>query len=156
MRLQPLRDAVASRHTHSVVAIVAAIVWLAAAAFAQSGEIYKVHLSPVPMDPSMVATVAGSGSLTATLRGKKLTITGTFAGLKSPATEAHIHHGPKAVRGPAILDVPVPGATSGTINASIELTPEQIDDLRSDSLYIQISSQGAPSGNLWGWLLRQK
>ena len=134
--------------------IAGGFLWIGHAARAQSGETYKIWLTPTPLDSGMVSTVAGKGSLTAVLTGKKLTIKGTFSGLKSPATEAHIHHGPKAVRGPVILDLPVPKATSGTISASIDLTPEQVEDLKNNSLYIQINSQGAPTGNLWGWLLR--
>ena len=130
------------------------VLWMGHTAFGQSRETYKVWLTPTPLDSTMVPTVAGKGSLTGVLNGKKLTITGTFSGLKSPATDAHIHHGPKAVRGPVILDLPVPKATSGTISASIDLTPEQVEDLKNNSLYIQINSQGAPTGNLWGWFLR--
>ena len=141
-----------------LAAVMAAVsgLWMGQAVLAQSGETYKVWLTPVPLDSGMVSTVAGKGVLRGVLAGKKLTISGTFAGLKSPATEAHIHHGPKAVRGPVILDLPVPKATSGTINASIDLTPEQVEALKNNSLYIQINSQGAPNGNLWGWFLREK
>jgi hypothetical protein len=113
-------------------------------------------MTTVPVDAGMLTTIAGSGSLTAVLTGSKLAISGTFTGLKSPATDAHIHHGAKAIRGPAILDLTVPNATSGTISASIDLTPEQVEDLRNSSLYIQINSQGAAAGNLWGWFLREK
>lgn len=102
----------------------------------------------------MMATVAGSGSLTAVLTGKKLTITGTFTGLRSPATDANIHLGPKGIPGPAILDLTVTKATSGTVGGTIELTPSQVDDLKNSRLYVQINSERAPDGNLWGWLLR--
>ena len=44
----------------------------------------------------------------------------------------------------------VKGALSGTV----ELTPDQIADLRAGRLYLQIQSERAPDGNLWGWLLR--
>lgn len=142
-----------TRQLLAAVVVALCILWPGHAALAQSGETYKVWLTPVPLDSGMVSTVAGKGVLTGVLAGKKLTISGTFAGLKSPATEAHIHQGPKAVRGPVILDLPVPKATSGTINASIDLTPEQVEALKKNSLYIQISSQGAPNGNLWGWFL---
>jgi hypothetical protein len=144
----------AKRQRLGAAIVAACVLWIGYTALAQSGETYKVRLTPVPVDTGMLSTVAGSGSLTAVLGGKKLTISGTFAGLKSPATDAHIHHGPKAIRGPAILNLPVPSATSGTISASIDLTPEQVEDLKDNSLYIQINSQGAPAGNLWGWLLR--
>jgi hypothetical protein len=142
----------------AAAAIATVILWmfLGNATLAQTSETYKVRLSPVPMDPGMVSTVAGAGSLTAVLTGGKLTINGTFSGLKSPATDAHIHHGSKAIRGPVILDLPIPNAKSGNISATIDLTPEQVEDLRHESLYIQINSQGAPAGNLWGWLLHEK
>src|SRR5687767_12989214 len=115
---------------------------------------YRVRLSVVPIDVAMQATVAGSGSATATLKGTTLAITGTFAGLKTPATVVRVHRGPRtAMRGPAIADLTVTAATSGTITGSIELTKEQIDDLAAGRLYIQVHSQKAPDGNLWGWLL---
>ena len=63
----------------------------------KSVENFKVRLSVVPLDVSMMSTIAGSGSLTATLTGRKLAITGTFAGLRSPATIAQIHRGPKGI-----------------------------------------------------------
>jgi hypothetical protein len=122
--------------------------------FAQSGETYKVRLTTVPIDAAMMAKITGSGALTGTLNGTSLTIGGSFSGLRSPAVEAKIHRGPKGIRGPAILDLQVSRATSGTVSGKVSLTPEQADDLKNGRLYIQIDSQGAPDGNLWGWLLR--
>jgi hypothetical protein len=121
-----------------------------------AGETFKARLSPVPIDVTMMSTVAGSGSLTATLSGKQLTITGTFEGLRSPATTAQLHRGTKGIRGPAILDLDlmISKAVKGTLSGSVELTPDQIADLRNGRLYVQIQSERAPDGNLWGWLLR--
>ena len=132
----------------------AAILWLGAAAAAQTGETYKGRLSVVPIDVSMQSTVAGSGSLTAVLAGRKLTINGTFEGLRSPATVARVHRGVRGIRGPAILDLTVSKATSGAVSGSFDLTPAQVEDLRNSRLYVQIDSERAPDGNLWGWLLR--
>jgi hypothetical protein len=121
----------------------------------QSAEVFKAHLSPVPINLSMMSTIAGSGSLTATLQGKQLTIQGTFEGLRSPATTAQIHRGPKGIPGPAItgLDLTVTKAQKGAVSGTLELTPDQMADLRSGRLYVQIQSERAPDGNLWGWLL---
>jgi hypothetical protein len=121
-----------------------------------AGETFKARLSPVPIDATMMSTVAGSGSITATLSGKQLTITGTFEGLRSPATTAQLHRGMRGVRGPAILDLDlmISKAVKGTLSGSVELTPDQIADLRAGRLYVQIQSERAPDGNLWGWLLR--
>ena len=35
----------------------------------------------------------------------------------------------------------------------MELSPVQIADLEKGRLYIQLHSEKAPDGNLWGWLL---
>jgi len=104
----------------------------------------------------MMATIAGSGSLTATLAGKQLTMQGTFSGLRSPATTAQIHRGPKGIRGPVVpdLDLTVTKAVNGEISGTLDLTPDQIADLRNGRWYVQIQSERAPDGNLWGWLLK--
>src|ERR1700730_4536198 len=133
--------------------------WAGRTASAQNtpaGETFKARLSPVPIDVTMMSTVAGSGSLTATLSGKQLTITGTFEGLRSPATTAQLHRGMKGIRGPAILDLDlmISKAVKGTLSGSVELTPDQIADLRAGRLYVQLQSERAPDGNLWGWLVR--
>jgi hypothetical protein len=58
----------------------------------QTGKTYKARLSPMPVDgPPMMAEIAGGGAVTAVLSGSKLTIAGTFTGLKSPATAIKIH-----------------------------------------------------------------
>ncbi len=107
----------------------------------------------MPIDLSMMAAIAGSGSLTATLSGNHLTLTGKFEGLRSPATSAQIHRGPKGIPGPAILDLTVTKSAKGAIRGALALTPGQIADLRNGRMYVQIQSESAPDGNLWGWLL---
>ena len=120
---------------------------------AQNGDMYKARLSPVPIDIAMQANVAGMGNLTAMLVGNKLTINGTFDGLKSNATEAHINRGPKGIPGPSIHDLTIQKSTSGSITGSVDLTPTEVDDLKNERLYVQLSSERAPDGNLRGWIL---
>ncbi len=122
---------------------------------AQAPETFKVRLSPVPIEAKTRENIAGIGSATATLVGAKLSIVGSFEGLKSPAVDAKVHQGPvTGVRGPAILDLTVAHAVSGAVGASLDLTPQQIESLKKGKLYIQIDSEKALDGNLWGWLLR--
>ena len=131
----------------------------AVALTAQPPRTFKARLSPVPIDVSMQATVAGSGSITAVLTGARLAVTGTFDGLKSPATIAQVHKGPvRGVRGPNVLDLAVTktDAASGSISGSFELNAIQIADLEKGRLYVQLHSEKAPDGNLWGWLLPQE
>jgi hypothetical protein len=126
---------------------------------AQAPKTFKGRLSPVPIDVSMQATIAGSGSVSATLAGSKITISGSFEGLKSPATIAQLHKSPvRGVRGPVVFDLTVTktDASSGTLNGAFDLTPLQAADLEKGRLYVQVHSEKAPDGNLWGWLLPQE
>jgi len=133
------------------------VVTAIAAAYGQPNKTFKARLSPVPVDLAMMANIAGSGSATAVVAGTALTIAGTFDGLKSPATIAQVHKSPvTGVRGPVVFDLAVTGTTSGTIKGTITVTPAQIADLEKRRLYIQIHSEKAPDGNLWGWLMESK
>ena len=133
-----------------------AIAFLTAATQAQVRQ-YRARISVMPLDVAMQATVAGSGIVTATLNGATLTINGTFSGLKSPATVARLHDSPRAgMRGKPIADLKVTSGMSGTITGSIELTPDQVTALNAARLCIQLHSEKAPDGNLWGWLFLQE
>jgi len=126
---------------------------------AQSPKTFKARLAPVPIDISMQATVAGSGSITAVLAGSKLQFTGAFDGLKSPATIAQVRKSPvRGVRGPVVFDLTVAktDASSGTLSGAVDLTPAQREDLEKGRLYVQLHSEKAPDGNLWGWLMPQE
>jgi hypothetical protein len=130
-------------------------VWLAMGVLAQGQGTYKVRLSPVPADQKTRPELTGSGSLTATLAGTKLTINGMFEGLKYPATMAELHSGVAAgVRGPVVTTLTITKATSGSISGSADLTPQQLTDLRKNGLYIQIYNERTPEGVLWGWLMK--
>jgi hypothetical protein len=128
---------------------------LSAALIAQSGATYKARLSSVAADARTRPQLAGLGSASAALSGSKLTITGSFDGLLSPATAAQLRAGVAAgVRGPVIQELTISKAVSGTISGSADLNPQQIETLHKGGFYIQILSEKAPDGVLWGWLLR--
>jgi uncharacterized integral membrane protein len=135
----------------------AAVVSIAAVAFAQATS-YRARLSMVPIaNAAAGANVKGIGAATATLKGTTLTIAGTFEGLATNATTAKLHVGRKTgVRGPEAADLQITRATSGTVSGTVPLTKEQLQDLAQGKLYVQIQSEKAPEGNLWGWLLPEK
>jgi hypothetical protein len=123
---------------------------------AQSGESYKARLSAVPADARTRPQLAGLGSATATLAGSKVSVMGSFEGLLSPATTAQLHAGVAAgVRGPVIADLTIAKATSGALSGSADLNAEQMERLKKGGLYVQIQSEKAPDGVLWGWLLKE-
>ena len=133
-------------------------IWIslpACSAAAQSTQQFKGRLSTVPVDATMLPTVAGSGSLKVVLAGNKLTISGSFEGLRSPAIRASIHIGPQeGIRGPAVHELTVTKDKAGSISGTVELTASEVEDLKNRRVYVQIDSERAPEGNLWGWVLR--
>jgi hypothetical protein len=133
--------------------IISAMLLSVPAAAAPAGDSYHTRLSVVPIDVSMQANVAGQGSITATLQGNRLTVSGTAEGLRSPATVAQIHRAPPGIPGPAILDLTITKSTTPVIGGSVELSPSMVQDLRNGQLYVQLSSERAPDGNLRGWLM---
>jgi len=135
------------------VCIAGALFCAALAAFSQQGESFRTRLSPVPINVAMQSAVAGSGSVTATLQGNQLTLSGTFEGMRSSATVAHLHRGSRGMSGPRIADLTVTKAAGGSVSGSLDLAPAQVDDLRNGRVYVQIHSESAPDGNLRGWLL---
>lgn len=134
---------------------VACLMSLALPLFAQAPETYKGRLAPVPVDAQLAPNTLGHGNASVILTGAKLTVSGTFEGLRGPATAAQLRRGlATGVRGPVLYELAVTKSASGNISGSFDLTPEQIDGLRKGRLYVQIDSEKAPDGNLWGWLLK--
>jgi hypothetical protein len=141
--------------THARWTLTAALLLLVwASVLLAQGAVYKTRLSPMPVDANSQAATTGTGTVTATLRGTTLSLTGTFSGLQKPATSANLHVGPRGIPGPAQLPVTVTKATSGTISGELMLSSAQVDHLKRGRLYLQIQSEAAPEGNLRGWLLQ--
>lgn len=127
---------------------------LALALAAQSQETYKARLSPVAADARTRRQITGSGSVTGVLNGSKLSLTGSFEGMHSPATVAQLREGViRGARGPVIMDLMVTKAADGSISGSFDLTPQQVESLKQGRLYVQVDSENEKDGNLWGWLL---
>ena len=130
---------------------------LATPAFAAD---YQASLGPMPLDDETKAVIAGRGEATASYDGKMLTVKGSFRGLPSNATEAHIFISPvTGMAGKPVLDLEITKSTSGTLSASTKLSGAQASALRTGKLYVQINSEKAPAGNewgpkgtLWGWI----
>jgi CHRD domain len=129
--------------------------WFGLPSLAQSGETYKTRLSALPADARTRADLAGIGSVTATLSGTKLTVNGTFEGLKTNAVAAKLQNGIVAgVRGPVFADLTITKAMSGTISGSADLNPQELQNLKKGGIYVQIYTEKPTDGTLWGWLLR--
>ena len=123
---------------------------------AHAATTYQAGLGPMPLDAANRTNMLGRGDATAVLDGRSLTVSGNFAGLPSPATKAHVMVGLAiGVPGTEALDLTVSQGTAGSVSGTLTLTAKQAAAFRTGKLYVQIDSQKAPSGNLWGWLLPQ-
>ncbi|MFN7977505.1 MAG: CHRD domain-containing protein [Vicinamibacterales bacterium] len=118
----------------------------------------KARLSPVPVDATTQAAITGLGSATATLSGTTLTIEGSYKGLQTAATTVKVFQSPqRGLRGPLVGQIAiVGGGTAGTFSGTVALTREQATMFTMGLLYVQLQSEKAPDGNLWGWLLTPK
>ena len=142
-----------------VMVIGAALLVSAGAAWGQLGAPFDGMLEPV--EGSDGAT--GSGILYSVLdyypEGPKLMVNGTFDGMRSAATVAHLHRSTKGPEepggptpGPVLFDIDVSAETNGTLNGSWWITEEQAEELRQGWYYVQVHSEANPAGALRGWL----
>jgi hypothetical protein len=121
---------------------------------------YQTNLGPMPLDDETKAVIAGRGLVTASYDGKVLSVKGSFHGLPSSATQAHVFMGQWiGVPGKQVLDLDVTKATEGTISGELKLTGAEAQALKTGRLYIQINSEKGPEqypwgpkGTLWGWI----
>lgn len=154
--INPLLHATRLRR-HSALALLLGMltVIVSASAFSQAnmGNSLRGRLSPMPVTPQTVRTITGEGEVRAVLNGTTLTVSGNYTGMSSAATMAHIHQGPKAIPGPVVLRLDIAGGNAGTISGTLSLTPELIEALHAESLYVQIHSETNPEGELRGWLM---
>jgi hypothetical protein len=150
-----------------VVRIVLAVGLTAGAGtlLAQDEERFAARLSWVPISGAERADVAGHGSAAASLSGARLSITGSFEGLPTPATAVRLRRGVATGargRGPAIAElnfVRAEGGERGEFLGEVDLTADQLAALRAGYVYLQLyAEKGVPEDNsvLWGWLLPAK
>ena len=121
---------------------------------ASAADVFASRLTAVAYDGAMRANVQGDGHVSATLNGSSLTVTGEFTALPSSATNVKLYSGPGiGVPGDAILDLQLSGQDQGSISGTVKLNARQLAALKQGHVYVQLNSQKAPEGNLWGWLL---
>jgi hypothetical protein len=133
----------------------AALLMLAilAAPSSAAAQQFAGDLDPAPHDFANRDNVVGAGMVSAILSGTTLTITGSFTGLTSPATAAHLKMGlAMGVPGATIGELSATHSAKGEISGSIKLNSTQIAALRKGALYIQLDSVKGTDGNSWAWL----
>lgn len=155
---RPAHRGTGSRLQCSAMPTFALLLGLALAATLQTPQgPLRARLSPVPVDATLMESITGLGTATATLSGTTLAVDGTYQGLKSPATTVKVFDSPKpGLRGPLVGEFAAGGGTTGTFKGTLTLTREQAAAFGRGLLYVQVQSEKAPDGNLWGWLMAPK
>jgi hypothetical protein len=133
----------------------AVMVALLLAAAAAPPAHFETRLSSVADDLSTRDDVLGEGRARAVLEGTQLTVSGEYKGLPSNATGAELRQG-YAIGAPSptvVGPLQVSGGRQGTLSGTLKLTKTQLSAMKAGWMYVQIKSEKAPDGNLWGWLL---
>ena len=124
---------------------------------AQTPATLRARLAPVPIDVAMQETIAGTGAATATLTGTTLAVEGTYRGLVTPATTVRVYESARpGMRGPLVGEFTSGGGKAGTFTGTVTVSREQAASFAKGLLYVQVQSEKAPDGNLWGWLTPAK
>ena len=123
--------------------LVAGLCVVSVSAFAQK---YDATLSGAQQVPPVTST--GTGTATMTLDGDKLTYDVEYKDLSGPATAAHIH-GPAAAGANAGVMIPFANPAS-PIKGTVNLTPEQVADLKAGKEYVNIHTAQNKGGEIRG------
>ena len=150
----------ALNRTRALAVIVVTLLVSAGVARGQLGAPFSGRLEPI----ADAQGAAGTGFLYSVMdyypEGPKMMVNGTFEGMSSSATVAHLHRattGPDdpagPTPGPKVFDLTVSTSVNGTINGSFWITEEQAEEMRQGWYYVQVHSEDNPAGALRGWLI---
>lgn len=143
------------RRGAALLAVGAALIALSLAGAPRAQERFETRLASVADDLSTRDDVAGEGRAQASLEGDQLTVTAEYQGLPSNATGAELRQG-YAIGAPSdqvVGPLQVSGGQQGTVSGTLKLSKSQLTAMKAGWMYVQIKSEKAPDGNLWGWLL---
>jgi|TARA_B110000483_G_C18100584_1_gene505656 hypothetical protein len=132
--------------------VIASVFFIAPFFASAQTETFRARLSPMPTTPQTVNEITGGGEVILTLIGNTLTVEGSFEGMSSTAMAAHVHNSPPARLGPVVHTLKFTDAAAGEITAQLQLSDDQVADLKANNFYIQVHSMNNPSGELRGWV----
>ena len=82
---------------------------------------------------------------------------GTYRGLVTPATSVRVYESARpGMRGTLVGEFASGGGTTGTFKGALTLSRTQAAAFAKGLLYVQLQSEKAPDGNLWGWFTPAK
>ncbi len=110
----------------------------------------KTALQGSQENPTNASLATGSATLLLDLVTNQLWLTGSFSGLSSAATAAHIHQATTGTNGSVVVTLTPTPATSGTVNGSAIVTATFANQVISGNSYINIHNTNFPAGEIRG------
>ena len=118
---------------------------------------FTTTLSSANEVPAVAVASSGSAAISSTLDGNKLTVSGTFKNLSGAATLAHIHGpGDAKTAAPVLFALTFTNdATggSGTLSGSVDLSADQLTQLKAGLLYFNVHTAANKSGEIRGQIV---
>ena len=112
-------------------------------------QTYSMTLTASQEVPANGSTATGDVQVMLNKTTGAITVTGSFTGLTSNATAAHIH-GPAAVgsTAPVIVPLTVPSSLAGTVTGTATMSTVQMNDMLNQMTYVNIHSEMFPDGEI--------
>ena len=110
---------------------------------------YNMNLNGASEVPANSSSATAIVRVTLDQANGDVVVDGTFTGLTSPVTAAHIH-GPAAAGANAAIIVPltITGTTDGTVSGTGNMNSGQMNDMLTGMTYVNIHSSNFPSGEI--------
>jgi len=134
----------------SKIILTLTMIFLGSAITAQAGTLFKSTLSAAQEVPTNNSTGTGFGTVRLNDAGTQATINLRFSGLTSNQTASHIYgNAPVGQNAPILFNIGAVGGTSGTLPpVTINVTPQQVADLRAGRWYFNIHTANNPNGEI--------
>jgi hypothetical protein len=110
---------------------------------------FNMSLTSSQEVPVNTSTATGNVQVMLNRTTGAVTVTGSFSGLTSNATVAHIH-GPAAVgmTAPPLITLTVPPSQSGTVTGTGTMDNVQMNDMLGGMTYVNVHSTTYPEGEI--------
>jgi hypothetical protein len=110
---------------------------------------FNMTLTAAQEVPVNTSTASGNVQVILNRTTGAVTVTGSFTGLTSNATVAHIH-GPATVGmiAPPLITLTIPAATAGAITGNGTMNDVQMTDMLGGMTYVNIHSSTYPDGEI--------
>jgi CHRD domain len=111
--------------------------------------VYTMQLNGALEVPANASAATGNVTVTLDQATRGILIDGTFAGLTSPVTAAHIHGpAPAGMNAAIIIPLTITGTTDGTVSATTTMDQAQMDMMLGGMTYVNIHSTNYPAGEI--------